>query len=81
MGRLCRHSSTIYMDSYDVDGVCTVLSRRIDWNDAKVDANSALVGAFHMLDMLRLHEFRDQEEFFGVFDACAPWREVPNEQD
>lgn len=75
MGRLCRHSSTIYMDTYDVDGVCTELARRIGGpaEPGGIDVRSAHIGAYHMLDMLRLHEFRDQSELFEVFDACAPW--------
>lgn len=78
MGRLCRHSNSVYLDRYDMDGVCSVLSHRIGGaaGPGEVDERSAHIGAYHALDMMRLHEFRDQEEFFTVFDACAPWRAV-----
>lgn len=75
MGRLCRHSRTVHLDEYDLWGVLNVMGGRIGGTaePSEIDVRSALIGAYHALDILRAHELRDQQEFFEVFDACAPW--------
>lgn len=75
MGRLCRHSSTVYLDSYDLEGVLNVLAHRIGEGvlPCDIDRTSALAGAFWALHLLHASEFSHQAEFFEVFDAQAPW--------
>lgn len=68
MGYGCRHNNSIVIERQDMDGICNVLARRA--HDAERQEDSFFyMGAFAALDMLRLHEFRDQAEYFEIFDA------------
>lgn len=65
----CRHNNTIVLNRYDLDGVMHVMARRIGEFREDVDADSYYAGAFDALDVLSTFEWRDQSEFFALFDA------------
>jgi hypothetical protein len=66
----CRHNDTIVLNRYDLCGVLNVLARRIgEFRRADVDEGSYYAGAFDALDTLSTFEWRDQAEFFTLFDG------------
>lgn len=66
----CRHNDTIVINRYDLGGVKNVLARRIgEFRRADIDPDSYYAGAFDALDTLSTFEWRDQSEFFALFDA------------
>ena len=70
---LCRHSSRLYMDEYDLDGVLKVLADRIGEGTADMPY---YVGAHLALNILRNHEYIDtQREFMALFDSVITKRE------
>lgn len=79
MGWGCRHSNTVIIERYDIDGACNVLARRMgDYHPADRDDASYHAGAYLALDILRNHEWRDQQEFFALFDGLSElaWEEA-----
>ena len=63
---LCRHSSRVYMDEYDLDGVLKVLADRI--GDGTEDM-PYYIGAHLALNLIRNHEHIDtQRQFMQLFD-------------
>lgn len=65
---LCRHSSRLYVDEYDLDGTLKVLADRIGEGTADMPY---YVGAHLALNILRNHEYIDtQREFMAAFDAA-----------
>lgn len=66
----CRHNDNIVINRYDLGGVMNVLARRIgEFRREDMDAESYYAGAFDALDTLHTFEWRDQSEFFALFDA------------
>ena len=66
----CRHNDTIVINRYDLNGVMHRMARRIgEFRREDVDADSYYAGAFDALDVLSTFEWRDQSEFFALFDA------------
>jgi len=64
---LCRHSSRVYIDEYDLEGTCNALSKRIESGDEHADLYK---GALMALGILFDHEYIDtQREFLLHFDA------------
>lgn len=70
MGWGCRHNNTIVLNRDDLNGMCNVFARRRDEAQRQEDA-FAYSGAYAALDIIRNHEFRDQSEFFEIFDALT----------
>lgn len=68
MGYGCRHNNSIVIERQDLDGICNVLARRVYDAERQEDA-FFYEGAFAVLDVIRKHEFRDQSEYFEIFDA------------
>lgn len=65
---LSRHTSKIYIDEYDLDGVLKVLSDRIAFEDAGA-VRDYCIGAHVALNLIRNHdEIRDQSVFVALFD-------------
>lgn len=63
---LCRHSSRVYMDEYDLDGVLKVLADRIGEG---AEDMPYYVGAHLALNLLRNHDYIDtQREYMMLFD-------------
>lgn len=64
---LSRHSSRVYMDEFDLDGVLNVLSNTIaDHPDD--EGTPYYVGAHLALNLIRNHEeIRDQSVFMQLF--------------
>ena len=78
MGRGCRHNDSIGLERYDLGGMLNVMARRIgDLRSDDIDERSYFAGAFNALYVLEAHEFRDQEEFFILFDGLMD--ALPNE--
>ncbi len=72
MGYGCRHNDSIVIERTDLDGACNVLARRCEgFHPADRDDASFHAGAFLALDVLRKHEWRDQSEFFAIFDGLC----------
>lgn len=70
---LCRHSSRLYVDEYDLDGTLKVLADRIGEGTEDMPY---YVGAHLALNILRNHEHIDtQREFMQLFDAVMTKRE------
>lgn len=70
MGRGCRHSDSIIVERYDLDGVLNVLAGRVGaLRPDEVDEPSYHAGAYNALLTMATHEWRDQVEFFTAFDA------------
>ena len=70
MGYGCRHNDSIIVERYDLDGVLHRMARRIgELRRDDVDAASYYAGAFDALDTLSTFEWRDQAEYFDLFDA------------
>ena len=66
----CRHNDTIVINRYDLNGVMHRMARRIgEFRREDVDADSYYAGAFDALDTLSTFEWRDQAEFFTLFDG------------
>lgn len=64
---LCRHSSRLYIDEYDLDGTLKVLADRIGEG---TEAMPYYVGAHLALNILRNHDYIDtQREFMQLFDS------------
>lgn len=64
---LCRHSSRVYIDEYDLEGTCNALSKRIEPEEEHADIYR---GALIALGILSNHEYIDtQREFLLHFDA------------
>ena len=62
------HTSRIYIDEYDLDGVLKVLSDRIASEDAGA-VRDHCIGAHVALSLIRNHdEIRDQSVFVALFD-------------
>lgn len=68
MGYGCRHNNSIVIERQDLDGICNVFVRRIYESERQEDA-FFYSGAYATLDIIRNHEFRDQAEYFEIFDA------------
>lgn len=65
---LSRHTSRIYIDEYDLDGVLNVLSKRVAGNEG-LPATPYTLGAYAALNLIRNHdEIRDQSVFIELFD-------------
>lgn len=65
---LSRHSSKIYLDEYDIDGVLKVLAERIGYMNCGT-ARDYHIGAHLALNLIRNHEeIRDQSVFMALFD-------------
>ena len=63
---LCRHSSRVYMDEYDIDGVLKVLADRIAEGTEEMPY---YMGAHLALNLIRNHDYIDtQREFMQLFD-------------
>lgn len=84
----CRHNDSVVLNRYDLGGVLNVLANRVgDFRPAAdLDEQSYFAGAFNALYVLESHEWRDQVEFFAIFDglrdvAMGPEAEVDGEQD
>lgn len=70
---LCRHSSRLYIDEYDLDGTLKVLADRIGEGTGDTPY---YVGAHLALNILRNHDYIDtQREFMQLFDAVLKRRE------
>lgn len=70
---LSRHTSKVYMDEYDLDGVLNVLTRRIEQDDGDLPI---YLGAHLALNIIRNHDYIDtQREFMQMFDAAMGRRE------
>lgn len=70
MGRGCRHNDSIVLERYDLGGMLNVMARRVGTlRPDEIDERSYFAGAFNALYVLESHEFRDQEEFFTLFDG------------
>lgn len=70
---LCRHSSRLYIDEYDLDGTLKVLGDRIA--EGTVDM-PYYVGAHLALNIIRNHDHIDsQREFMQLFDAVISKRD------
>ena len=66
----CRHNDTIAINRFDLDGVLNVMARRIGGlRSDEIDERSYYAGAFNALYTCESHEWRDQTEFYEVFDA------------
>ena len=79
MGYGCRHNNSIVIERTDLDGACNVLARRCEgFHPSDRDDASFHAGAYLALDVIRNHEWRDQSEFFALFDGLAElaWTEV-----
>ena len=75
MGYGCRHNFSIVIERYDLDGVLNVLRNRYGRMAVEdIDADSYAAGAYHALNMLRNHEWRDQSEYFTIFDSPSSVR-------
>ena len=70
MGWGCRHNNTIVLNRDDLNGMCNVFARRM-CEAKKQDDADFYQGAYCTLDIIRNHEFRDQSEFFAIFDALT----------
>ena len=70
MGWGCRHNNTIVLNRDDLNGMCNVFARRL-FDAKKPDDADFYQGAYCALDIIRNHEFRDQSEFFAIFDALT----------
>lgn len=69
---LCRHSSRVYMDEYDLDGVLKVLADRIGEGTEDMPY---YIGAHIALNLIRNHEHIDtQREFMQLFDRVMEKR-------
>ena len=69
---LCRHSSRVYMDEYDLDGVLKVLADRIGEG---TEDTPYYIGAHIALNLIRNHEHIDtQREFMQLFDRVMERR-------
>ena len=78
MGRGCRHNDSIVVERYDLGGMLNVMARRVGTlRPDEIDERSYFAGAFNALYVLESHEFRDQEEFFTLFDGLMD--ALPNE--
>lgn len=70
---LCRHSSRLYVDEYDLDGTLKVLADRIGEG---TEDTPYYVGAHLALNILRNHDhIESQREFMLAFDAVLNRRE------
>lgn len=70
---LCRHSSRLYVDEYDLDGTLKVLADRIGEGTEDMPY---YVGAHLALNILRNHEHIDtQREFMQLFDSVITKRD------
>lgn len=68
---LCRQSSYVTLDTYDLDGVFNVIGRRLaelEGDPGRVLDHAQLIGAWKALYIVRHMSLRNQEEFFEVFD-------------
>lgn len=86
MGRGCRHNDSIVLERYDLGGMLNVMARRVGTlRPDEIDERSYFAGAFNALYVLESHEFRDQAEFFalfdGLFDALPNGGEVDDGED
>ena len=74
----CRHNDAVVLNRYDLGGMLNVMARRIGTlRPDEIDLRSYHAGAFNALYVLESHEFRDQEEFFTLFDGLLD--ALPNE--
>ena len=74
----CRHNDAVVLNRYDLGGMLNVMARRIgDLRSDEIDERSYFAGAFNALYVLEAHEFRDQAEFFTLFDGLMD--ALPNE--
>lgn len=65
---LSRHTSKIYIDEYDLDGVLKVLADRIGFMNCGT-LRDYCIGAHLALNLIRNHEeIRDQSVFMALFD-------------
>ena len=65
---LSRHTSKIYIDEYDLDGVLKVLADRIGFMNCGT-LRDYHIGAHLALNLIRNHEeIRDQSVFMALFD-------------
>lgn len=55
----------VRLDLYDLDGVCNVLTTRVNRGERADFHEGARAG----IDILARHDLRDQSEFFEVFDS------------
>lgn len=62
---LCNHSSRVYADEYDMQGLLKVLADRIALNDADQEVYA---GAHLTVNLLLNHTFKTQADFMAVFD-------------
>lgn len=67
---LLRHSSRLYMDEYDLEGVLNVLSRRIGESDEE-SIKFSYYGAYTALRILcDTEQLNTQQDFMAVIDAA-----------
>ena len=76
---LSRHSSRVYMDEYDLDGVLNALAQRIDLAEGGPqfyeDNRHYYMGAHIALNIIRNHDYIDtQREFMELFDGVLDKR-------
>ena len=82
MGYGCRHNDSIVIEKYDLDGVANVLARRVGaLHPADVDGQSYYAGAFNALLTLLEHEWKNQVEFFTIFDALWDAPQADDEEE
>lgn len=66
----CSHVAKVSLNVQDLEGVLNVLARRVGGlRPPDVDDASFHAGAYHALSTCLEHEWRDQEEFFAIFDG------------
>lgn len=67
MGYGCRHNNSIVFERYDLEGVANVAAQRRD--GATMEYTHAYYdGICAVLSTCLNHEWRDQSEFFAIFD-------------
>lgn len=78
---LCRRSERVYMDVFDVEGLCNALAReeREAVNEKEMHVAEFCAGARYALEMLLSHDcINTQRDFMEEFRAYIKETEVSN---